>query len=476
MLRLVQEMKLTQKLDFRMIQSLKLLPLTIMQLEQRIDEELEQNPMLQLDESPKQEEEKPKETVGDTGQVNTDSTDNTTSGDFTEADWSKYIEEGFENRYRVRQEIDPNYEERESIQTYKKTLFDSLYEQLGMVAETENDRIIGEFIIGSINDDGFLELSDMDIAEELSIDGAEITRMIDIIQKFDPPGVGARDLRETLLIQLREKGKKDSIAWTVLHDCYEQFTNRKFAEIIKALSITEDKLREAIETIGTLTPRPGEIFEDVSKNIVIPDIIVEKDEDGEYVLMHNDRYIPKININSSYRRLLDKNAKTSKETRKYLVDKLNSAKWFIDSIEQRRSTIMKVATSIVEHQKEFLDNGVSHLKPMTLQNIAEEIGIAVSTVQRVTTGKYIQTPQGVLELKYFFTQRISSSNGMDDFSAKSVKEKMKEIIAGENPKKPLSDQKISDILNKQGIKISRRAMAKYREELQIPPARLRKQL
>jgi RNA polymerase sigma-54 factor len=474
MLKLMQEMKLTQKLDFRMIQSLKLLPLTIMQLEQRINEELEQNPMLQLDETPKQEE-KPKETVDETGQVNTDSTDNETSGDFTEADWSKYIEDGFENSYRVRQETDPNYEERESIQTYEATLFDSLSEQLGYVSDCEQDRFIGEFIIGSINDDGFLELSDEEIASELEIDIADVGRMIETIQKFDPPGVGAHDIRETLLIQLRERGKEDSIAWNVIHDHYNQFTNRKFAEIIRALSISEDKLREAIEIIGSLTPRPGEIFEDVSRNIVIPDIVVEKIE-GEYVLMHNDRYNPHININPSYRRLLDKNAKTPKETRKYLVDKLNSAKWFIDSIEQRRSTIMKVATSIVERQKGFLEHGVSHLKPMTLQNIAELIGIAISTVQRVTTGKYIQTPQGVFEMKYFFTQRISSSNGADDYSAKSVKEKMKGIIAGEDPKKPLSDQKISDILNKQGVKISRRAMAKYREELQIPPARLRKQL
>ncbi|MFC1490870.1 RNA polymerase factor sigma-54 [Candidatus Latescibacterota bacterium] len=475
MLKLMQEMKLTQKLDFRMIQSLKLLPLTIMQLEQRINEELEQNPMLQLDETPKLEEEKPKEKVDENGQVNTDSTNTETSNDLTEADWTKYIEDGFENNYRVRQEVDPNYEERESIQTYDATLFDNLNEQLGMVADNENDRIIGEFIIGSINDGGFLELSDEDLADELGIDIGEVARMIEIIQKFDPPGVGARDIRETLLIQLRERGKEDSIAWKVINDHYNQFTNRKFAEIIKALSITEDKLREAITTIGTLTPRPGEIYEDVRRNIVIPDIIVEKIE-GEYVLMHNDKYNPQININSSYRKLLDKNANTPKETRKYLVDKLNSAKWFIDSIEQRRSTIMKVSTSIVERQKDFLEHGISHLKPMTLQNIAEQIGIAISTVQRVTTGKYIQTPQGVFELKYFFTQRISSSNGLDDFSAKSVKDKMKNIIAGEDPKKPLSDQKLSDILNKQGVKISRRAMAKYREELQIPPARLRKQL
>ena len=475
MLKLTQEMKLAQKLDFRMIQSLKLLPLTIMQLEQRMNEELEQNPMLQLDETPKQEEIKTTETVETSGQVNTDSTEEKKSGDFTEAEWTKYMEDGFDSGYRFRQERDPNIEEHEPIQTYEVTLSDHLLEQLGMVVKNEKDRKIGEFIIGSINDDGFLEISDDEIANNLDVPIEDVTRMIESIQRFDPPGVAARDLRESLLIQLLERDKEDTVAWHLIKDHYKDFTNRKFNDIIRSLSITENQLREAIKTIGTLTPRPGGIYEGTRSNIVIPDIIVEKIE-GEYVLMHNDKYVPRLKINSSYRKLLDKSANTPKETRKFLVDKLNNAKWFIDSIEQRRSTIMRVATAIVERQKEFLDHGVSYLKPMTLQDIADSIGIAISTVQRVTTGKYIQTPQGVFELKYFFTQRISSSNGSDVFSAKTVKEKMKEIIASEDPKKPLSDQKIADILNEQGIAISRRAMAKYREELQIAPARLRKQL
>ncbi len=475
MLKLTQEMKLVQKLDFRMIQSLKLLPLTIMQLEQRMNEELEQNPMLHMDETLKQEEVKPRETVNESGQVNTDSTGEKKSGDFTEAEWTKYIEDGFNSGYSFRQQRDPNIEEYEPIQTYEATLLDLLVEQLGMVVRDEKYRKIGEFIIGSINDDGFLEMSDDEIASNLDVPIEDVTRMIESIQRFDPPGVAARDLRESLLIQLLERGKEDTVAWRLIKDHYKDFTNRKLNDIIRSLSITENQLREAIEIIGTLTPRPGGIYEDIRSNIVIPDIIVEKNE-GKYVLMHNDRYVPRLKINSSYRKLLDKSANTPKETRKYLVDKLNNAKWFIDSIEQRRSTIMRVATAIVQRQKEFLDHGISHLKPMTLQDIADNIGIAISTVQRVTTGKYIQTPQGVFELKYFFTQRISSSNGSDVFSAKTVKEKMREIIAKEDHKKPLSDQKIADILNKQGIAISRRAMAKYREELQISPARLRKRL
>lgn len=475
MLKLTQEMKLQQRLDFRMIQSLKMLPLTIMQLEQRINEELEQNPMLAVDETPRQELEKKKDHVDDTGKVNTGDGDETSRDDFTEADWVNYIEDGFDRGYTVRQEVDPNYEERESIQTYSTTLSDHLMEQLGMVVSDETERAVGEYIIGSINADGFLELFDGEMAERLDVPVELVKKMVAVIQTFDPTGVGARNLRECLLIQLRERGEEGSAAWKVLEKQYENFTRRKHQDILKALSITEEDLRLATEKISTLTPRPGAVFGGSENTTVIPDIIVEKVE-GEYVIMHNDHHIPHLNINASYRKLLDRNAHTPKETRKYLVDKLNSAKWFINSIEQRRTTIMKVATAIVERQNEFLEHGVSRLKPMTLQDIADSIGIAISTVQRVTTGKYMQTPQGVYEMKYFFTQRISSSNGADDFSAKSVKEKMKQVIADEDSRKPLSDQKIADILNDQGIVISRRAIAKYRDELQIPPARLRKEV
>ncbi|MBT4483592.1 MAG: RNA polymerase sigma-54 factor, partial [Candidatus Latescibacteria bacterium] len=223
-----------------------------------------------------------------------------------------------------------------------------------------------------------------------------------------------------------------------------------------------------------LTPRPGSPFKDTSNTSIFPDITVEK-IDGEFIVMLNDRNIPHLTLSASYRKLLNKNSGSSPETRKYLVDKLNGARWFINSIEQRRSTILRVSNAIVERQKEFLDHGVSQLKPITLQVIAEEIGVAISTVQRVTTGKYIQTPQGVFELKYFFTQRISSSDGSEDISAKSVKDRVKQLIENENHQKPLSDQKITDILNNEAIDISRRAIAKYRDELQIPPARLRKE-
>lgn len=476
MLKLTQELKLSQKLDIRMIQSLKLLPLTTMQLEQRITEEIEINPMLQIDERAEQQKEEPlRRDVDETGQVKTSSDDEPASGDFTEADWLTYFEDGSDYQYGAREEHDPNREELEPTNTYSMTLAEHLTNQLGMMVSDENERELGEFIIGCINDDGFLDLTDEEIAHDLGLPVEDVRQMIALIQGMDPPGVGAKNIRDSLLIQLRENGYDQSTAWDIVHDHYHDFIQRRFKEIIRALDIDEDDLKDAIDVIAGLTPRPGSLFKDVSGMVVIPDIIVDK-IDGEYEVMLNDRDTPHLTISPSYRKLLDKNAGTAPETRKYLVDKLNGAKWFINSIEQRRATILRVSRAIVDRQIEFLEHGFSHLKPMTLQDIAETVGVAISTVQRVTAGKYVQTPQGVFELKSLFTQRIASSDGSDDVSAKSVKERLQKLIESEDTKKPLSDQKLTDILNKEGIAISRRAIAKYRDELQIPPARLRKQL
>lgn len=464
-----------QKLDFRMIQSLKLLPLNTIQLTQRINEELEQNPMLQAEEKPEASEEQTKNRADESGQVKTTDENTSDGGDFTEAEWLKYMEDGFSNDYRVRQEYDPNIEERESIHTYMYTMTDHLTEQLGMSVNGDYDREIGEFIIGCLNDDGFLEVGDEDIALDLDVPVEDVTRIIGVVQHFDPPGIAARNLRECLLLQLEDREMQGTVAWYIIADQFEQFTKRKNRDILKALQINEDQFRDAMDDLSSLSPRPGAIFNDTGNTAIIPDIVVEKIE-GTYVVMLNDRYVPQLTISSQYRRLLDKKADTAPETRKYLVDKLNSARWFINSIEQRRSTILRVSNAIVERQEAFLDHGIAHLKPMTLQDIAEQIGVAISTVQRVTTGKYMQTPQGVYELKYFFTQRIATSNGGDDMSAKAVKDRLSKLIDSENPQKPLSDQKITDILNGEGISISRRAIAKYRDELQIPPARLRKQI
>ncbi len=474
MLKLTQEMKLAQKLDFRMIQSLKLLPLNVMQLEQRITEELETNPMLEKDES---EDSQWEHSAPDHDEIarKEKRDDDAGNGDFTEAEWMRYMEDGFEDEYEGYEESDPNMEDREPVQTYYRSLADHLSEQLGMVVKNEKERVIGEFIIGSINEDGFLELSDEEIARDLGITVDETVRMIEVIRQFDPPGVGARNLKETLLLQLRDRELEDGTAWRIIREHFDDLTNRRFKVITQSLRISEEELREALETIAGLSPRPGSAVGGGSNTAVIPDIIVEKIE-GEYVVMLMDRHIPHLIISPGYRRLLEKGSKTPPETRKYLVDRLNSAKWFINSIEQRRSTILKVARAIVERQTEFLDHGVSHLKPMTLQDIADAVGVAISTVQRVTTAKYMQTPQGVLELKQFFTQRIASNDGAEDYSAKTVKEKLKDLIAGEDARKPLSDQKLTDLLNESGIDISRRAIAKYRDDLGIPPARLRKQL
>ena len=474
MLRLAQEMKLVQKLDVRMIQSLKLLPLTTMQLEQRIHEELVQNPMLEEDENARREQEEAQRREDEARRRDESGDGGERDGDFTEAEWLKYFEDGLDYSYGSRQEYDPNVQEIEPTYTYSASLSDLLTEQLGMTVRDDLSREIGEFIIGSINDDGFLELSPEDIASDMGISLEKVREVLTLIQTFDPPGVGAADLRECLLIQLHDRGGEDGIAWHIVADHFTDFTHRRFKNIMRALSITEDDLRDAISVISTLDPRPGAAVRDTGNAPIIPDIIVEK-VDGEYVVMLNDRSVPRLNLNAGYRKLLERKSDTSKETRKYLVDKLNSARWFINSIEQRRTTILRVSTDIVDRQRGFLEHGVTHLRPMTLQDVAEDVGVAISTVQRVTSGKYVQTPQGVFELKYFFTQRISATDGSEDLSAKTVKDRMLRLIREEDSLKPLSDQKITDILNRESISISRRAIAKYRDELQIPAARLRKQ-
>ncbi|MHB9029902.1 MAG: RNA polymerase factor sigma-54, partial [Candidatus Latescibacterota bacterium] len=268
-----------------MIQSLKLLPLTIMQLEQRISEEIEMNPMLQVDETEEQTRED-SAAPGDEYARNSTPTENDEghNGDFTEAEWLKYMEDGFEGDYRGYEEADYGVEEHEPIHTYSHTMAEHLTEQLGMMVQNEREREIGEFIIGCINDEGYLELTDEEIAAELDAAVEEVERMVEVVRLFDPPGVGARTLREALLIQLRERGEKDSIAWQVLDSYFPELTNRRLRDIIQALHITEDELRQALEIIGALSPRPGAAFSSGQNNTVIPDIMVEK-VDGEYVVM-----------------------------------------------------------------------------------------------------------------------------------------------------------------------------------------------
>ena len=489
MLKLTQTLKLQQKLAPQMIQSLQLLQLPTLELEQLIKQELEANPLLETEEAV---EEKEEESVEEEVKENQEP-DPDDEISFDENYWNTYFNHD-DITSGARQEIDPNEEEREFIPVHVITIWEDLLTQLHLLDLTDREMEIGEFIIGCLDDNGYLRapkrqdipidpecdkpMNDKDaiaaeIVQATAASPEEAERMIKIIQTLDPPGIGARDLQECLMIQLREKGMKGSLPYRVLKDHFDLFKKRRFREITRAMNITDNEMRQASNIISSLTPKPGAAYPGGENLNIIPDVIVEKVE-GEYIIQLNDRRVPRLHVNNSYRTLLLNKDQASDSTREYIVEKLNSARWLINSIEQRRNTIIRVMKAIVKHQYDFLDHGIEYLKPMILQDVADEIDMHISTVARVTKGKYAQTPQGVFELRYFFDQRLQGSNG-EEVSAKSIRKKISDLISQEDHQRPLSDQKIADKLTEEGIEIARRTVQKYREELRIPSARMRKE-
>jgi RNA polymerase sigma-54 factor len=344
---------------------------------------------------------------------------------------------------------------------------------LRLINEDEKVREIGEYIIGSLDDSGYLTCSIEEIARSVGEDEKKVEEILKMIQTFDPPGVGARDLRESLLIQLEMRDLEDSIAARIVSDYFEEFKKKKYTDISKRLKVSVKEIQEMAKVIGSLNPKPGLDIVSEGPTYVIPDLVVERVGD-KYVVYLNDKNLPRLRISQSYRSQLEKDSSVSEETKEFINGRLKNAKWLIQTIEQRRRTMIKVMESIVEEQGEFFEKGAAYLKPLTLQQIAGQIGMHESTVSRVTTNKYVQTPRGVFELKYFFSSSLSTRSG-DEVSARSAKLKIKEIISNEDSKKPLSDQKIADILKEEGLIIARRTVAKYREQLGVLPARHRKQ-
>jgi len=301
-----------------------------------------------------------------------------------------------------------------------------------------------------------------------------VEKVLGYIQSMDPVGIGARNLQEALLIQLRHRGYGDSIAAEIVRDHFDSLKQRKYSEIAKKLHISVEEVQEHANVIKDLDPKPG--FELMSEDVryITPDLIVERVGD-DYVVFLNDKNIPRLRISNAYRKELEKGTSNgNKETRDFILGRLSSARWLIQTIEQRRKTMVKVMECIVDEQREFFEKGPGALRPLTLQQVASRIGMHESTVSRVTTNKYVQTPRGVFELKYFFSSSLDTEDG-DEVSAKAAKTRILDIIAKEDARRPLSDQKIADILKQDGLIIARRTVAKYREQLKILPARLRKQ-
>ncbi len=481
MAQLSQRLSLQQKQSPQQVLLSTLLQLPLLSLEQRIKMELETNPLLEealeeeLEEDLEEEEipELKLEQEKDDGKEEEKSDEEeVTVDDDDEIDWDQVLGDDEKDEFRIPR--DNSAEEYERPEVSQVSLTDKLLEQLHMVPDlTDEELEIGEYLIWNLNDDGYLCCDVSEIAENLSVTPEKVENVLKIVQTFDPAGIAARNLRECLLIQLREENG-NPLAIRILEEDYEDFRNKRFEKIAKKLGVSLEEVRQALEDISKLNPKPGEGFFSTELNYVVPDVIVERVDD-DFVITLNDSYVPRLRINRMYRKMLSNRKGTSKEVKDYIRKRLESARWLINSIEQRRATILKVMHAIVERQRDFFEKGPGNLKPMILKDIADDVGMDISTISRVTNGKYVQTDFGVFELKSFFSEKMRKSSG-EEISNKVIKDRIREIIENEDRKKPLKDDQIVEILGKEGIPIARRTVAKYREQMGIPVARLRREI
>jgi len=494
-----------QKLSPLQIQMMKLLEIPTTQLEQRIKEEIEVNPVLEVDTDQPQ--------IGDDGEP-AEPTDNSEEQQ-TEEDRERdaTIEEYLGNdddmpSYRTQtNNYSPDDEKNEIPISDGISFYEHLEEQIGLHNITEDEKEIARYIIGNIDEDGYLRRRTDEIADDISfatntdVDPKKVETVLKKVQQFDPPGIGARDLRECLMMQLLLIGASDEetdptlapdpvvqVAYNIIDRCFEEFTKKHYDKIIKKLHLDdEDELKEAIDIILHLNPKPGSGYSGAGAAVkaaqhIVPDFIIEY-EDNKLTFRLNSRNEPQLKISSTYTDMLEEysrnkanQTKEQKDAVVFVKQKLDSAKWFIDAIKQRRNTLSLVMEAIMNYQGDyFIDGDESKLRPMILKDIAELTNLDASTISRVSNSKYVQTPFGVYPLKYFFSEGIQSSDG-EDVSSREVKKILEESIAAEDKKKPLTDDKLVEILAAKSFNIARRTIAKYREQLGIPVARLRKQL
>ena len=461
-------LQLTQKptliMTQRLQQALKLLQVPTLELQQILKLELLQNPLLEeLDEA-----EETQEAPGPEEETNTQEEPEPIDNE-EQLEWADYYPEGYEASPG---RPDSSAELPERVPVTVPTLEEHLEGQLRISTDDPELAEIGEFLIGSIDDRGYLTITSEEVATLLGKPIEKVEEAVKVVQSFEPAGIGARNLRECLLIQLDRKEMGDSLAARMVRDHFDSLKDRKFAEIAKKMHVSITQVQAAGDIIAKLNPKPGFLISHEEPRYVVPDLVVDKVED-KYVVFLNDRHVPRLRINPSYRDMLRGDRSRKDKTREYIIGKLNSAKWLIQTIEQRRKTMVKVMKCIVDSQEEFFDRGIAFLKPLTLQQVANQIGMHESTVSRVTNNKYVQTPRGVFELKFFFSSKLQTDAG-DEMSAKSAKDVISVLIEEEDRSDPLSDQKIADILRDRGLRIARRTVAKYREQLRLLPARYRK--
>jgi RNA polymerase sigma-54 factor len=471
-LELRQSMKLVQQLVMtpQLQQAIKLLQLSRLELVSRINQELQENPTL--------EEVQPDDSDTFLEAELAAGPDSRQSGEaYQEAerprdvDWDEYLQH-YDSYYPRTPWEDNRRVSFEATLTKKTSLYDHLIWQMHLMRLTPEENEVAEMIIGNLNEDGYLECSLEEIAAGCGADTQFVEKVLHKVQEFDPAGVAARDLKECLMLQVRMLGIGTGLVDAIIKDHLKDLEKKRHDVIARKLGVSLEEVLAATRIITNLEPRPGRAYAGEEPLYITPDVYVYKIDD-DYVVIVNEDGMPKLRISPYYKHILAN--RSSEEAREYIHEKLRSAAWLIKSIHQRRRTIYKVACSIVKFQREFLDKGVDFLRPLVLRDVAEDINMHESTISRVTTNKYMHTPQGILEMKYFFKSSIHQGAG-EKISSESVKERIRQIVAKEDPQRPISDQEIVNILKKANIDVARRTVAKYREHLGILPSTKRKKV
>ncbi len=479
------QLKQEMKINPRLYQAMDLLYMPLLDLQQHLKQELLNNPFLELVEQDEEDEEEGSETETEV----TEQQEEKQQSD--EIDWEEILLDGFDAGGRREEHEEKEYYEPVTVDT--RDLSDHLREQIALLEVTPRQRLLAEEFIGNIDENGWLAAPLQEVLEcandmlkQYAIDAemdeedipsytiAEAEEMLATVQALDPPGVGARDLRECLMLQLKDAGLEQSVPYRLVRDCFDELINHRWSEISKRFGISPADVQKAADEIAKLDPKPGLIYSSASDNYIIPDLIVEK-IDGRYHIFLNDANLPRLKLSRAYQEIARDKKKFEGENKEFISNKLNSANWMIQAIEQRRQTMLKVMNYIVDRQRDFFEKGVQFLKPLTLREVAEVISMHESTVSRVTNEKFVQTPRGVLPLKYFFSSGLSTTGG-EDVSARGIKAQIQKLVEDEDAKHPLTDQAIVNILKESGVQIARRTVAKYRDQLGVLSARMRKRV
>jgi RNA polymerase sigma-54 factor len=471
------------RINPRLYQAMDLLYMPLLDLQQHLKQELLGNPFLELVE-PEEETEVPL-----VDEAKTEKEKSETAGD-DEPDWEKLLlDNGSDGAPRdfseAREYVDPVPVEAKDLSSYLK-------EQLQMLELTPRQRLLGEEFLGNIAEDGYLGASLEEIVrganqllEEHAVESeldlevqlytiAEAEEMVRIIQDLDPPGVGARDLRECLLLQLEDAKLTDTLTYRLVKEAFDDLIAHRWSDLAKRFALSPAEVQAAADELAKLDPKPGLQHAAANDHYIIPDLVVDK-IDGQYHIFLNDTGLPRLRISKVYQNIARDKKQYQGENKEFINQRMNSAHWMIQAIEQRRQTMLKVMNFIVDRQREFFEKGVEYLKPLTLREVADVISMHESTVSRVTNEKYVQTPRGLLPLKFFFSSGLTTTTG-EDASARSIKAQIEKLVADENTKNPLTDQQIVELFDQKGVKIARRTVAKYRDQLGILPARMRKRI